>query len=153
MGLDQPRYIENLGGVLRAAAVYEAAMIVVHAPRFADKTTDTTKVHRHIPLLITDDLFNHLPLETTAVAVDFIEDAEPLHEYSHPERAFYIFGGENRTLDEKITSRCQDRVFIPTSVSMNLAATVNVVLYDRAAKRNQWPEKRIIRRTATGAKR
>ena len=146
MGLDQPRYVENLGGVLRAAAVYEAALVVINSPRFAEKTTDTTKAHRHIPLIITDDLFAHLPLATVAVAVDFVEGAEPLHHYSHPDRAFYIFGGESKTLDDKILKRSAARVFIPTSVSMNLAATVNVVLYDRAAKRNEWPrQRRVVR--------
>lgn len=146
LGLDQPRYIENLGGVLRAAGVYEATLVVVRAPRFADKTTDTTKAHRHIPLIMTDDLFTHMPLDTVAVAVDYVPGAEPLHRYRHPPRAFYIFGGENKTLDEKTVSRCADKVFIPTSVSMNLAATVNVVLYDRAAKRNEWPSKRSAER-------
>lgn len=41
---------------------------------------------------------------------------------------------EDGTLREKILSRCRDRVMIPTNGCMNLAATVNVVLYDRTAK-------------------
>ena len=34
----------------------------------------------------------------------------------------------------KITDWCRDVVYIPTDKCMNLAATVNVVLYDRLAK-------------------
>ena len=152
VALDQPRHLENLGGALRAAAVYEASLVVVNTPRFPERTTDTTKAHRHIPLIVTDDIFSHLPLDTTAVAVDFIQGATPLHQYKHPERAFYIFGGENRTLDETVVAKCPHKVFIPTLVSMNLAATVNVVLYDRSAKRNTWPSKRVVRREAPAPK-
>jgi len=68
------------------------------------------------------------------VAVDLIEGAIPLHEYKHPERAFYIFGQEDGTLGERVLSYCRDVVYIPTSYCMNLAATVNVVLYDRMSK-------------------
>ena len=57
-----------------------------------------------------------------------------LPEYQHPERAFYIFGAEDATLGARVLDRCRDRVFVPTVRCMNLAATVNVVLYDRMAK-------------------
>src|SRR5690606_30290164 len=68
------------------------------------------------------------------VAVDLLEGATPLCEYTHPERAFYIFGPEDGTLGKAVTSWCRDVVYIPTNYCMNLAATVNVVLYDRLAK-------------------
>ena len=91
--------------------------------------------------MIVDDLFSALPVDCTAVAVDFLPHAHPLPQYQHPERAFYIFGSENRTLDAEVTQRCAHAIYIPTRISMNLAATVNVVLYDRAAKRNEWPQR------------
>jgi len=68
------------------------------------------------------------------VAVELVEGAKPLTEYKHPARAFYIFGPEDGTLKKKITDFCDDVVYIPTEGCMNLAATVNVVLYDRLAK-------------------
>ena len=57
-----------------------------------------------------------------------------LNNYKHPERAFYIFGAEDQTLGKRIVSFCRDIVYIPTKTCMNLAATVNVVLYDRMVK-------------------
>jgi tRNA C32,U32 (ribose-2'-O)-methylase TrmJ len=49
-----------------------------------------------------------------------------------------ILRAEDQTLGARITDRCRDRVYIPTAQCMNLAACINVVLYDRAAKRNEW---------------
>lgn len=63
--------------------------------------------------------------------------ATPLHEYKHPERAFYVFGAEDATLGRRVLDRCRDTIYIPTQGCMNLAATVNVVLYDRLAKQLQ----------------
>lgn len=70
-------------------------------------------------------------------AVDLLEDAAPLPEYRHPERAFYVFGPENGTLDETVTAWCRDRVYVPTRRCLNLAAAVNIVLYDRFVKRGR----------------
>jgi tRNA(Leu) C34 or U34 (ribose-2'-O)-methylase TrmL len=68
------------------------------------------------------------------VAVELIDGAKSLTTYKHPPRAFYIFGPEDGTLKKEITDFCEDIVYIPTEGCMNLAATVNVVLYDRLAK-------------------
>jgi tRNA(Leu) C34 or U34 (ribose-2'-O)-methylase TrmL len=52
----------------------------------------------------------------------------------HPERAFYVFGPEDGTLGTRHLSKCVRKIMVPTKFCMNLAATVNVVLYDRLAK-------------------
>jgi len=87
-----------------------------------------------MPLIQTDDLHSIVPFDCVPVAVDLIEGARPLQDYQHPERAFYIFGPEDGTLGKLITGWCRDVIYVPTSYCMNLAATVNVVLYDRLAK-------------------
>ena len=150
VALDQPKYEENVGGALRACGVYEASLVVLRqGERLRLGGQDTLRTYRHVPVVIVEDLFTALPVDCTAVAVDFVPEAHPLPSYQHPERAFYIFGGENKTLDATITKRCAHSVYIPTRISMNLAATVNVVLYDRAVKRNEWPQRlqRNTRRT------
>ena len=71
------------------------------------------------------------------VAVELVEGARPLPEYTHPDRALYIFGPEDGSLQQEILDWCgAEVVYIPTQGCMNLAATVNVVLYDRLAKGN-----------------
>ena len=64
-----------------------------------------------------------------------IEGATPLPNFTHPKRALYLFGPEDGTLGRKHTDRAQHVVYVPTRCCMNLAATVNVVLYDRQMKR------------------
>jgi tRNA(Leu) C34 or U34 (ribose-2'-O)-methylase TrmL len=138
IGLDNPKNGINVGSVLRAAGCYGASLVAVSGPRpnyyLHRMATDTQKVHRHIPVQKVEDLQSVIPHGSVPVAVDFIEGATPLPEYCHPERAFYIFGAEDATLGARITSWCRDAIYVPTSDCMNLAATVNVVLYDRACQ-------------------
>ncbi len=134
VGLHEPKDEKNIGAVLRACGCYEADMIVVAGKRYRHAPTDTQKTWKHIPLLEVESLRMAMPKGCVAVAVDLVEGARPLTTYVHPERAFYVFGGEDRTLRVDVLSWCRDKVYIPTAFCMNLAATVNVVLYDRLAK-------------------
>ena len=63
-----------------------------------------------------------------------IEGATPLPHFQHPEQAFYIFGPEDGTISQKVINNADDVVYVPTVGCMNLAASVNVLLYDRLAK-------------------
>ncbi len=134
IALDHPKFDGNVGGVIRAATVYGAALVAVSGRRYKREATDTMAGHRHFPVLTVDDVFDAIPFDCVPVAVDLVDDAKPLPDYTHPERAFYVFGAEDATLGERILSRCRDRVMVPTVRCMNLAATVNVVLYDRMSK-------------------
>ena len=69
------------------------------------------------------------------VAVERVVEATPLPQFEHPERAKYLFGLENGSLDETMLERCAHVVSIPGHECSNLAASVNVVLYDRIDKR------------------
>lgn len=135
VGLYQPKTPANVGGVLRAADCYGAAMVVKTGNRYSRCPTDVSAAYRHIPLLHADDLRTMIPHDCVPVAIDLLDGARSLFEFIHPERAFYIFGPEDGTLGKAVTDWCKFKVYVPTRICMNLAATVNVVLYDRAAKR------------------
>jgi tRNA(Leu) C34 or U34 (ribose-2'-O)-methylase TrmL len=141
VGLVQPKTPSNVGSVLRAAGCYEVDLVAVEGERGARTTgfitsnaTDTMKAWRHIPTILTDDLFSIVPVGCVPVAVDLMPNARSLVDFVHPQAAFYIFGPEDGTLGERHAKLGMARVFVPTSRCMNLAATVNVVLYDRLAK-------------------
>lgn len=135
IGLDNPKSNINVGSVLRAAGVYNASLVAASGGRWRSEKTDTMKAYRHMPFINNiEDLHSVIPFNCVPVAVDLIEGATPLHEYQHPERAFYVFGAEDATLGKRVLSWCKDTIYIPTERCMNLAATVNVVLYDRLAK-------------------
>ena len=139
IGLDNPKTNINVGSVLRAAGVYEAQMVVIAGHRYGKAPTDTMRHHRHLPLLQVENLHDAIPFDCVPVAVELIPNAIPLPEYKHPERAFYVFGAEDATLGHRVLSWCRDVVYIPMDGCMNLAATVNVVLYDRMCKARATP--------------
>ena len=134
IGLHQPKDPLNVGEALRAAGCYGAAMLAASGKRYQRSRTDTQKAYKHMPLFQCDDLRLLVPFDCVPVAVDLIEGAQSLVDYKHPERAFYIFGPEDGTLGADVLKWCRDVVYVPTKHCMNLAATVNVVLYDRASK-------------------
>lgn len=122
---------------MRAAGCYGVNSVFYTGKRYDYAKpfhTDTQKVYESLPLIQVDDLQSIVPLACVPVAVELIPGAKPLTTYKHPARAFYIFGPEDGTLNKKVTGFCEDVIYIPTKGCMNLAATVNVVLYDRLAK-------------------
>lgn len=139
VALNNPKTSINVGAALRAAACFGANFILASGNRAAIRpsATDTFKSIRHIPVTHTADIIESLPYDCVPVAVDILPGAINLPEYSHPERACYIFGPEDGTLGTSITSRCRDIVAIPSHGCLNLAAAVNVILYDRIAKGGQ----------------
>ena len=138
IALHNPKNALNVGSTLRAAGCYGADIVIVGGKRrdsYRNVSTDTQKAWRHIPTVLVDDVFDAMPLGSIPVAVELLPDAIDLPRFIHPERAFYIFGPEDGTLGATIHGRCKWTVSIPTAYCMNLAATVNVVLYDRLVKR------------------
>ena len=135
IGLVRPKDKANVGSVLRAAHCYGSSLVAIQGDRTnLSSITDTSKAARHMPVLRGDDLFAMCPHLAVPVAVDLVDGAIPLPDFTHPESAFYVFGPEDGTLGSAHLLKCKYRVMIPTNICMNLAATVNVVLYDRMAK-------------------
>lgn len=134
VGLHLPKYDVNVASTLRAAGVYGAAFVAFSGRRYKRHGADTMKHYRHLPLFRAEDLRSFVPFDCVPVAVDLVPRAAPLPGYEHPQRAFYVFGPEDGTLGHAVLDWCRDVVYVPTRRCMNLAATVNVVLYDRAVK-------------------
>ncbi len=137
IGLHRPKDHHNIGGVIRAASCYGAASVAISGERVRGHEicapTNTTAGHRHIPIL-RGDLRDLIPFGAIPVAVDLVDGATPLPDFDHPASAFYIFGPEDGTLGACVLDWCPRRVMVPTQFCMNLAACVNVILYDRLAK-------------------
>ncbi len=140
VGLHNAKNSINVGHALRAAGAFDASMVAVSGTRgqkFRGFITDTECVRRRLPLLFVDNLWDVIPHNCVPIAVELLNGAKPLPTFPHPPRAFYIFGPEDGTLGEGITSWCRDVIYVPSGC-LNLAACVNVVLYDRMVKRGEW---------------
>jgi len=142
IGLMNPKGAENVGGVMRAAGCYQADQVFYSGLRYdraMKLNTDTKNISSVIPLINIDSLNVNNLIEaveagTIIVCVDLIEGATPLPEFEHPDNVLYIFGPEDGTISQAIVDRADHVVFVPTVGCMNLAASVNVLLYDRLAK-------------------
>lgn len=135
IGLHQPKNILNMGEIMRAAGCYGVSMVAMCGRRFQQANTDTQKAWKHIPTIDVPSLMDAVPFGAVPVAVEFIETATPLPEFQHPERAYYLLGPEDGSLPTDVVRRCKHVVYVPTRRCMNLAATANVLLYDRLVKR------------------
>lgn len=141
IGLSNPKSPENVNSVKRAAGNFRADAIYftgTRYPRAVKLNPATTNMSRAvsltIPIINTSCLIDNTPDNMKIVCVEFAENAISLAQYQHPEQALYIFGPEDGNLSQEIINRADAVVYIPTQGCMNLAATVNVVLYDRLAK-------------------
>lgn len=137
IGLINPKSPTNVGSVMRAAGCYGVDEVIYTGERYERAmqfNTDTKSVSQNIPLSGVESLLEHIPADSTVVCVELAEGAIPLPGYTHAENAFYIFGPEDGTISQQLIDRADDVVYIPTIGCMNLAATVNVLLYDRLAK-------------------
>jgi len=136
VGLDRPKTASNVGAILRACFCYGVAQVNISKARVKDfdAKCNTPKAHRHLPVFLVDSPTAYVPHNAKIVVVDLLEGAIPLPEFVHPERAIYILGPEDGTVGKEILSKADFKVMVPTRSCMNLAAAVNVVLYDRMAK-------------------
>lgn len=137
IGLTNPKSPSNVGAALRAAGCYGAHSVMYSGRRYehaAKFQQDTNQIGRDMPLKAVNCLLDAVPQGAKVVCVEFAEGAVPLPEFVHPDQAYYLFGPEDGSLSQQVVDRADAVVYIPTVGCMNLAATVNVVLYDRLAK-------------------
>ncbi|MFT6993150.1 MAG: tRNA(Leu) C34 or U34 (ribose-2'-O)-methylase TrmL [Paraglaciecola sp.] len=142
LAIINPKSPQNMGSILRAAGCYQAQSVRYTGERYARAKafqTDTKNVHLDINVTHVSEIICATDTNLVKVAVELVEGATPLPNFIHPENALYIFGPEDGSIEQEIVDQCDHVVYIPTVGCMNLAATVNVLLYDRLAKTTQMP--------------
>ena len=141
IGLINPKSPKNVASVMRAAGNYRVDSVFYTGNRYSlamqrnPCTVDMSrKVSKDIPLSEVVNLMDNTSEDMKVVCIEFAENATSLPMYQHPHDALYIFGPEDGSISQDIIDRADDVVYVPTVGCMNLAASVNVVLYDRLAK-------------------
>jgi tRNA(Leu) C34 or U34 (ribose-2'-O)-methylase TrmL len=137
IGLINPKSPTNVGAVLRASGCFGASSISYSGNRLNRAlpfNTDTQNNAGNIPLIHKDSVLDELLKDTKIICVELVEGAISLPSFVHPLSAHYVFGPEDGSISQAIIDQADDVVYIPTVGCLNLAATVNVVLYDRLAK-------------------
>ncbi|MDO6428253.1 RNA methyltransferase [Thalassotalea sp. 1_MG-2023] len=141
IGLVNPKGPSNVGTIMRAAGCFNANEVLYTGTRYAraaqyevKTNTDTHKSRNKIPFTQVDCLISKKSENMEVVCVELCLGATSLTEFSHPDRALYIFGPEDGSISQSLIDQADHVVYIPTKDCLNLAATANVVLYDRLAK-------------------
>lgn len=137
IGLYNPKSPTNVGAVLRAAGCYDAEQVRYNGTRYSRAVkfqTDTQNSQERIQLVEMEDLTANVADDVEIVCVELVVGATALPHFTHPENAIYVFGPEDGSLPQEMVDKAHHVVYVPTHGCMNLAATVNVVLYDRMAK-------------------
>lgn len=142
VGIYHPKRGHNVGGLLRSAGLYGAAVVFTVGRRYRPEASDTMRVPAHTPLLHfgdVDDLLEHLPHGGRLVGVELDPRARPLGGYVHPARATYLLGAEDHGLPGSVRDRCHELVEIesPAPLSMNVASAGTVLLYHRHMQANR----------------
>jgi len=145
IGLVNPKSPTNVGGIMRAAGCYRVDAVLFTGKRYllaasngnAQYNTDTKGASQQIPLTAVESLVDSCPDGVKIVCVDLVEGAIPLPDFEHPEKVIYVFGPEDGTISQQVINKAHAVVYVPTVGCMNLAASVNVLLYDRLAKSTQ----------------
>lgn len=128
----------NLGTAVRSAYAFGAAFVATVGKRYERYSSDVGKAWRHMPIFHFPDvpsLIAGLPVSCPLVAVELCDGATPLHQFLHPERAVYLLGPEDGSLDAATLNLCHRRIVIPgASWCLNVASAATVVLYARAVQ-------------------
>lgn len=142
IGVYNPKTEANVGSLLRAASLYDAAFVFTVGSRYKKQASDTSNTPRHTPLFefdTIDDLIKHLPRSTPLVAVELDPAAVMLDNFYHPERACYLLGAEDNGLPPMVLKKAHQILQIesPNEASMNVACAGSIILYNRHITRKK----------------
>lgn len=135
IGVYHPKYEQNVGTLWRTAYTFGAAGIFTVGRRYKKQASDTLKSWRHIPLRhhgTYEEFLDCIPFGAQLVCVEITQDAVPLWEFNHPERAVYLLGAEDHGIPKWILERgAVVRIPSPRPFCLNVAVTGSIVMWDR----------------------
>ncbi|MBV9864142.1 MAG: hypothetical protein JO316_02210 [Abitibacteriaceae bacterium] len=144
IGLINPKFPHNVGAAVRAASCYGASHLFYTGDRIDEALVELKRLpreermkgYRDVKWQRQEKFLELFDADIVPVAVELRPQAETLFDFVHPPRAVYIFGPEDGSLEPGILASCHRFIVIPTAHCLNLAAAVNVVLYDRTLKQH-----------------
>ncbi len=143
VGLFEPQNGFNIGASMRAAGAFGASFLVASGQMYKNgygkfQNPDTEMARKRLPCFIgVPSLVPFVPHDSEIVVIERTDQSTCLTKFSHPRRAFYAFGPEVGAIHPSTFQGLGIKVHqvsLPSVGSLNLAACVNLVLYDRLSK-------------------
>lgn len=139
IGQSGNKFVSNIGALRRSATCLGADLIFTVGKPNVKTSEDTlnaalhieTPSYDHFGLLIKDARRRNAEI----VAIEITDDAIPLAEFTHPERAFYVLGHESSIgVPPQVLDKCDHVVQIDSKFCLNVSVAGAIVLYDRQTK-------------------
>jgi tRNA(Leu) C34 or U34 (ribose-2'-O)-methylase TrmL len=135
-----PKYPQNVASAIRACSCFGVSTLIWTGERVNFSKLD--RIPREERMKGYRDVYweiNERPLDlfpgSIPICVEITPNAQNLATFTHPPNVVYIFGPEDGSVNQVYRRLCHSFVFIPAAHCLNLAAALNVVLYDRRIKR------------------
>jgi tRNA(Leu) C34 or U34 (ribose-2'-O)-methylase TrmL len=135
----EPRFVDNIAAAVRAASAFDIKQVWYTGRNINGDARRLPRELRmysdRVDLFHSDKPLDMMPDYAVPVALEYAASHSSLVYFRHARHNVYVFGPERGEVPGHIKGLCHHVVSIPTAHSLNLAATVNIVLYDRAMKR------------------
>jgi tRNA(Leu) C34 or U34 (ribose-2'-O)-methylase TrmL len=138
-----PLYARNVGAVIRSCSCWGVEQLwwtgervdldLARGERLPRE--ERMKGYKSVRLYRHDRPLDFFTGQSVPVAIELVRGSENLLDFEHPDNALYVFGPEDGSIPGAWRTLCHRFIQIPTRHCLNLASAVNVVLYDRLAKR------------------
>lgn len=136
IGIWQHKHDCNVGTLFRSAYAFGADFLFTVGRPYKKQASDTPNAVKHIPYynyVSTDDFLKHLPKDCRLVAVEITDEATPIENFVHPERAIYVLGSEAQTLPKRILDASLV-VKINTKICLNVSTAGSIAIFHRKAQ-------------------
>lgn len=136
IALYSPKFIENVGGVMRTAYNFQADFINIINGRTYKRTGDTVNSTKQVPTTYFNtslDFYTHIPEKCKLVSIETSGKTD-LTDFIHPKNAIYLFGPEDGGIPLDLQNESDHIISIDTQNCLNLSVTAGIVLYDRYLK-------------------
>lgn len=137
IGIECCKTKTNYGTLFRTAYILGANFIFLIGKRFKKQCSDTVKSWRHIPTYdykTFDEFYKHIPYNCKLVSIELDDNAIPIENFKHPERAIYLLGAEDNGLKKETISKCHHLIKLKGDYSLNVSVAGSIVLYHRIMK-------------------
>lgn len=139
--LVNPKYVRNVGGVLRTCSCTGIDNLLWTGKRVNPHDYDRLpreermRGYADVQWGTSDKPLDLFEPGITPVAIEVVENAEPLNDFIHPDRGVYLFGPEDGSIPQVYRALCHRFIKIPAYHCFNLSVAVGIVMTHRLCQR------------------